>query len=170
MSEFLNRLAGLILSRTIFATLRRCHRPCQRLLTFEDFCQDVFVRAVQHGEQFHGKTDAELAAWLRAIGNQRMVDALRRSAKERTVPLQIDVAEDDTPTNVDRILWLMQVLNRLVPEDRDLLVRRYWKRESWKKISADLKIAPNTLAQRHLRLLRMLRAQGDAVFSKEKLS
>ena len=167
MDEVLQRLEHLIRTGTIFAVLRRCHLPCRRLVSFEDFCQEVFLRAVRHQRSFRGQSDQEMAGWLRAIGNQNMVEHLRRSRQERLLPLRIDIAQPEAPRNAERLAWLMQVLSRLPVEDRDLLLRRYWHRESWQEIGRELNVAPNTLTQRHLRLLQRLRSMDNAEFSSE---
>jgi RNA polymerase sigma-70 factor (ECF subfamily) len=50
-----------------------------------DVVQDTLVKAKQHLGQFRGKTEAELAAWLRGILSNAMIDALRRVTRERSV-------------------------------------------------------------------------------------
>jgi hypothetical protein len=95
---------------------------------------------------------------------------VRQSLKHRLLPLRQDVVQPDVPANLERIVWLTAVLALLPAEDRELLLRRYWKRESWKKIAADMHIRPNTLSQRHLRIMRKLRSLGESHFSSENLS
>jgi RNA polymerase sigma factor (sigma-70 family) len=171
VDAFLGRLEQLVRAGSLVAMLRRCHRPCQRLLRFEDFYQDVLLQAVRHHASFRGQADAEIAAWLRAIGNQRMIDALRRSRKDKALPLPEQVPQREAePEQDERTLWLLEVMKTLEPPDRDLLISRYWEKRSWDEIGRLMGLEPNTLAQRHLRLLRRLRALARSHFLLEGVS
>jgi RNA polymerase sigma-70 factor (ECF subfamily) len=50
-----------------------------------DVVQDTLLKAQQRLGQFHGTTEAELAAWLRRILHNAMIDALRRVTREPAV-------------------------------------------------------------------------------------
>src|SRR5262249_46179959 len=161
INPFFLRLQELIAGGAVQAVLGACHRPCQRLVPFDDFCQDVLLRAVEHQESFRGRTDAELLGWLKAIGRQRMATLLRQSRHKRLAPLPPQVPDLRAPSAAqeasakEELLrdteWLARVLAGLTTAERDLLLRRYQRNEKWSDIARDLGIAPNTLAQRHAR-------------------
>jgi RNA polymerase sigma-70 factor (ECF subfamily) len=50
-----------------------------------DVVQDTLLKAKVHFDQFRGTSEAELAAWLRRILSNAMIDALRRCARDKSV-------------------------------------------------------------------------------------
>jgi RNA polymerase sigma factor (sigma-70 family) len=167
--DFLSQLEDLVAKGDLQRTLRSSHRPCCRLVSFEDFCQDVVLRAVQQQKSFRGQSTAELAGWLRSIGQQLMVNTLRRSRHERhadlpaelsdpsVVPPAVQLGENEERSR--QLTWLFRVLANLEPEERDLLLRHYYRREPFVEIARQLGVPPNTVVQRHARLLNRIRQQ-----------
>ena len=50
----------------------------RRQLDSSDLVQETLLKAHARRQQFHGKTDAELAGWLRSILANTIADALRK--------------------------------------------------------------------------------------------
>ena len=163
----------MVRTRTVVGLLRRCHRLCRWAIPFEDFCQNVLLNAVRHQASFRGQTEAEMAGWIKAIGNRCMIDALRRSRQEKLAPLPQDIAspeDNEDPVHFERLGWVMQVLKALPVEDQEILLRRYWQKQSWNDVAAAMNLSANTLSQKHLRLLVRLRALGESHFFLENVS
>ena len=69
----------------------------------------------------------------------------------------LDVADEWAVALLEAVAWLQQALAALDDVERQIYARRYQHGESWGEISRALHIRPNTLAQRHRRLLQKLR-------------
>lgn len=171
MFDFCARLESLVGEGAVPRVLHGCHSPCRRLVNFEDFCQNVLLQALEHRESFRGHSDAELLGWLRVIGQQKMIDALRTSRRRRLTGLPAEVADPSAGPPLDTLIdqeeqarklrRLVQLLASLSEEDRDLLVRHYLRAEPLTAIAARMGVAPNTLSQRHVRLLLRLRKMRE---------
>ena len=167
MTDFSHQLQTLVETGAFARVLFACHRPCRWLISFEDFCQEILVRSLEHQHSFRGQTTAELAGWVRAIGRQLMINLLRRSREQRQLSLQLELVDPQAIPPSEQIAaaedwnrklsWLMQVLRELPTEERDLLIRHYYRRETFADIARQLGVPPNTIVQRHLRLLERLR-------------
>jgi RNA polymerase sigma factor (sigma-70 family) len=172
VTDFLGRLQALVEQGTVARALFPCHLPCRRLVTLEDFCQEVLLRALKYAGSFQGQGDAELVGWLKAIGRKVMLTTLQRSRLQALAPLPAEVADPSPNSPLDllaeeedrrrRLTWLLRVFAGLKPEEQELLRRHYYERQSFADIGRELGLAPNTLAQRHARLLqRLRRMRGD---------
>lgn len=171
MADFLAHLRDVVESGALAAVLRPVHLPCQGLLPFDDFCQGVLVRAVEQGATFRGQSVAEFLGWLRALGKQQLVTLLRKSRLRHQQALADDmpdlrrpsVAEDvaERDERQEKTQWLATALAALEEDERELLLRHYFHEESLADIGRSLGLAPNTLAQRHVRLLKRLRSMRE---------
>jgi RNA polymerase sigma factor (sigma-70 family) len=147
--------------------LRRAHLSCAHLVLFDDFCQEVFLRALEHRASFRGETDAQLIGWLRSIGRQLAVNYVRRLAKRECRVLPDDLADRDhglpsaeaagheeAQESTD---WMGKVFAALRPEERDLLFRLFFRGETLAEIARTRGESQNTLNKRFERLRTRLR-------------
>ncbi len=150
--------------------LRPLHRPCRWVVDYADFRQEVLLRAMDRIASLRGRTPQEVGAWIKTIGRRRMVDYLRQSSREGPggagfLPDREPAADGDGEAEVLRreaeLRWLAGVVEALPPEERELLDRRYRLGQSWEEISIALNISPNTLSQRHLRLIKRIRGARE---------
>jgi RNA polymerase sigma-70 factor (ECF subfamily) len=112
-----------------------------------DLVQETFLEAHRAFPRFRGQTEAELAAWLRAILAANLADLARRflQAKRRDVRLERELADDldrssramgqglvaptSTPSQQvarrEQAILLAEALQRLPPDYREVLVLHY---------------------------------------------
>jgi RNA polymerase sigma factor (sigma-70 family) len=167
VKDFLNHLEQLVIIDTPARVLWRAHRSCSWIIDFDDFCQRVLLRAIEHLDRFRGETIAKLLGWLRAIGRQ-LAAQLRRTA--HACPgdaLLRDIVDQVRPSAAEEAAylaeqaanrrWLTGALAAMRVEDSRLLHRRYWDGESLVAIAEDLGLSRNAVTQRHGRILRRLR-------------
>lgn len=114
----------------------------QGQLDASDIAQDTLLKAHQALDQFRGKTEAELAAWLRQILANHLTDVLRRMrgasrdvARERAIEQAVDAssarieswlaADASTPSGIvskhEELARLAAALARL-PDDQRLAI------------------------------------------------
>jgi RNA polymerase sigma-70 factor (ECF subfamily) len=152
-----------------------------------DLVQQTFLQAHQAREDFRGRTEAELAAWLRRILARNLAHAARDFGRERrdvgrerSLEAELDnssarlegwlAAEQSSPSaRADRneqAARLADALAELPEAQREAVVRHYWLARSVAEIGADLGRSPSAVAGLLKRGLQQLRAQlhggGDA--------
>jgi RNA polymerase sigma-70 factor (ECF subfamily) len=70
-----------------------------------DIAQQTLLKAHERQDQFRGRTDAEMAAWLRAILANQIADALRKHGRQgRDRLLSLEAALDQSSARLDA--WL----------------------------------------------------------------
>jgi RNA polymerase sigma factor (sigma-70 family) len=144
--------------------LRPIHGPCRRLIDYDDFRQEVLYRALRTTASFQGTSLAEYGGWLKVIGARFMTDLIRQSRHQHPGPLPPQVADTSTRSVPDaadfhlNLDWLRAVRAALPPDDRELLERRYERKQGWGEIATAMGLTPNNLAQRHVRLIARCRA------------
>src|SRR5262245_2060803 len=102
-------------------------------LDTSDLVQQTLLKAHENRDQFRGTTDAERAAWLRAILANQVRDAYRRlgqepvrSVEETSLRLEAWLAAEELPPSQklernERLLALAEAMARL-PEDQRLVL------------------------------------------------
>src|SRR5579884_243924 len=86
-------------------------------LDSSDIAQETLLKAHANRDQFHGKSEAERAAWLRAILANVLTDAVRKLGREPGDAQQsLEVAVEQSSARLER--WLES--NEPAPGDRVL--------------------------------------------------
>lgn len=114
-------------------------------MSSSDVVQQTLLQAHQHLDQFQGRTEAELAAWLRRILVRKLIDALRKYrsqsrdiARERPLEAEAEnssrhlerwlASEESSPSRLvmheEQLIQLAEALS-LLPEDQRVVVE--WK-------------------------------------------
>jgi RNA polymerase sigma-70 factor (ECF subfamily) len=130
----------------------------------EDVLQEAFLGAYQGAKRFEGRS--QVRTWLGQIV-ARQAAALRRSKRVRkTLPLD-PVASPPTEggeTQVDTREDLMQVLEQMTPEYREVIVLREFGNMAYEEIAAALGLPRGTVESRLFRaraeLRELLGSQG----------
>ncbi len=145
-----------------------------------DLVQDTLLEAFKGFSQFQGKSEAELRHWLQQIYHHNAVDNGRRyqDAAKRNVqferPLQGDnfaappatLVEPMSPLaeilRLEQLEELERTLQKLSPEDRDLITLRHRVRLSFEEIARRLGCTETAVRQRWLRALARWRKALEA--------
>jgi RNA polymerase sigma-70 factor (ECF subfamily) len=126
----------------------------------EDVQQQVFLEAWQRAERYDPKRGT-LAAWLLTIARTRAIDHLRRHVPEPRDPATaIALADGAEETRIDELLehWrLVAVLDKLPPEEADLLRRRFYLEQTQTEIADATGVPLGTIKTRMTRALNRLR-------------
>jgi RNA polymerase sigma-70 factor (ECF subfamily) len=145
-----------------------------------DVVQQTLLQACQALDQFRGRSDPELAGWLRQILARNLAAAVRTFARERRdlareQSLEAALAEssarleawlagaEDSPSEQaqrnEQTLRLAEALEQLPEAQREALVLQHWQRWSLAQIGEHLGRTPAAVAgliKRGLKRLRLL--------------
>ena len=97
----------------------------------EDLCGEVFERAVKNIRRFKPR-DGGLGGWLTRIAQNLAHDYYRRNKSRPPDPLELNeswVSRGDDPAsyllNTEAATYLQKALQRLTPEQRDVILLRF---------------------------------------------
>src|SRR5580692_4099989 len=143
-----------------------------------DVVQQTLLQAYQALDQFRGRSEAELAAWLRQILARNLAQAVRdfgraRRDLAREQPLQAALdassarleawlaADQSSPSERaeqgEQALRLAEALEQLPEAQREALVMQYWQGLSLAEIGTHLGRSPEAVAGLIKRGLKQLR-------------
>jgi len=126
-------------------------RYCLRLLNYDqsdadDATSETFLKAYKNLASY--KPEFKFSSWLYRIAHNSAVNQIRHNSKFFSIDLQ-DFWHIPAPTVADQKLTsgeLEQVLSKLKPSDRNLLVLFHLEEKSLREISDILKLTENTVA------------------------
>ncbi|MEY4565346.1 MAG: polymerase sigma factor SigW [Planctomycetota bacterium] len=162
-----------VLAQTRFQT------KFQSKLDASDIVQQTMLNAYQSWEQFRGKSDAELAGWLRQIlanliirntrdmgrgkrdvQRERSIDAELQQSSMRLGKLLADPGQV-TPSQMvmkeERAAVLARALMELPDDQREAILGKYWHGQSSAEIGEQLQRSPEAVAGLLYRGLKKLR-------------
>ncbi len=140
----------------IQGTVRRVFRSYQvdpDTPDFDDVCQEVFVRILQHDARVlrSFRWQSSLKTWLSLVASSCAVDHLRKKHK-REIPITdyIDkISTEIVPSSEEfdrsEISALNQAKERLLPRDKLLIKLAYERKWSYEQISKLIGISVNTV-------------------------
>jgi RNA polymerase sigma-70 factor (ECF subfamily) len=166
-----------LLARTgIDAAVRRKADP-------SDLVQETMLKATQHFAGFRGTTEAELAAWLRQILAQSLIDHARRYRtsgrnvmRERSLTDLLDRSSialsglvarraegsHSLPRGRDAGVILAEAMAELADDDREVITLRNLEQLEWADIAAKMRRTPDAARRLWVRALRRLRPVVEA--------
>jgi RNA polymerase sigma-70 factor (ECF subfamily) len=149
-------------------------------LDASDLAQQSLLAAHQALHQFRGRTDAELAAWLRQILAHQLAHAVRDLgrakrdlARERSLEAALDAssarleqwlaADQSSPSaraqRQEQAVQVAAALETLPEAQREALLLHYWQGRTLPQIAAELGRSPAAVAGLLQRGLKALRQQ-----------
>ena len=141
----------------VFAYL--VHRTASRE-DAEDLCTEVFAEVLRCLPDYDAEK-ASLSTWIYHITRFTLIDYLR--TRRPGEPLSEDLAAaDDLPEDLIRretLERLAAALKTLGPEERDIIVLRYYKGQTLTEISRLTGISYGMVKVKHARALNALRAK-----------
>lgn len=106
--------------------------------TAEDITSDVFMKALSKIETFDSNK-ASFSVWIYRIARNSVIDYYRAKKETTDIEDAWDLASDeDVQKSVQANLSLKQIeeyIQKLKPEQRDLVILRVWQDLSYKEIS-----------------------------------
>jgi RNA polymerase sigma-70 factor (ECF subfamily) len=147
-----------------------------------DVVQEAMLKAHQSLDQFRGRTEAEMAAWLRTILANSLIDVARRFqagardvAQERSLHLALEesssrleawlTAEQSSPQEQamrrEQLLHLAEALGRLPPDQRQAVELRHLKGCSVAEVARQMDRGKEAVAKLLLRGVARLRQWLD---------
>lgn len=162
-----------VLAQTRFQT------KFQSKLDASDIVQQTMLNAYQSWEQFRGKSDAELAGWLRQIlanliirNTRDMGRGKRDVQRERSIDAELQQSSmqlgklladpgQGTPSQMvmkeERAAELARALMELPDDQREAILGKYWHGQSSAEIGEQLQRSPEAVAGLLYRGLKKLR-------------
>jgi RNA polymerase sigma-70 factor, ECF subfamily len=126
----------------------------------EDMAQEVFMQAYCALDRFRG--DSRISSWLYRICVNRCIDHIRRTKREKTVPLElVDAAvpaDGDDAVSRDAIF---EALGSLPGKFRDAVILKDVEGKSYRQIAGILGCSIGTVESRIYRGRRLLRERLD---------
>jgi RNA polymerase sigma-70 factor (ECF subfamily) len=124
----------------------------------DDLLQDVWLDVVRHLPRL--ADPAAFQAWVYRIARDRAFGLLRQTRRDAEPLLEIDVPEDLESDEFDAedAAQIHAGLDRLTPEQREVLVLRFLEAMSYEAIAAATGLAVGTVRSRLFYAKRVLRA------------
>lgn len=107
----------------------------------EDLTQETFFKALRKIDSFHGDTEAEFSSWLYTIAYHVSIDYYRHASDTDSLDESSEIASDsyDVGQHIDQKVKLssvMDYLNTLKIDQKELIIMRIWDDLSYAEISA----------------------------------
>ncbi|HEU4945597.1 MAG TPA: sigma-70 family RNA polymerase sigma factor [Kribbella sp.] len=126
----------------------------------EDVVQETLVRAWKHADDLvEGK--GSVRGWLLTVARNIVTDRARaKAARPPEVAEQVDrpPVERDHSESVVNTMVVLDALDQVSPEHREVLVELYYRGRSVTEAAAELGVPPGTVKSRTYYALRALRA------------
>lgn len=143
-----------------------CARQWTRSLAdAEDVVQEAFVRFWRHQRGLPGEPMALLVTSVRRAAFDLARRDGRRSAREERAHAGVDepvVSFHSSFEADERRAAIEEALQRIPPEQREVLVLKIWGELTFDQIAAELGLSPNTAASRYRYALSALRQELSA--------
>jgi RNA polymerase sigma-70 factor, ECF subfamily len=125
----------------------------------EDITAEVFHEALRSLGRFQWR-GAPFAAWLLRIAANTLADRWQRAARNGEVPTD-DLADTDVSiqAEAERRAMLYQLVDRLPPHQRLVILRRFADQKSAREIALELRRSEGAIKQLQFRALETLRSK-----------
>ncbi|MFD7157418.1 sigma-70 family RNA polymerase sigma factor [Kribbella sp. NPDC059898] len=126
----------------------------------EDVVQETLLRAWRHADDLAGGKGS-VRGWLLTVARNLVTDRARaRAARPAEVADVVDrpPIEGDHSESVVNTMVVMEALDKVSPEHREVLVQLYYRGRSVAEAAKELGVPPGTVKSRTYYALRALRA------------
>jgi len=126
----------------------------------EDVVQETLVRAWKHADDL-AEGRGSVRGWLLTVARNIVTDRARARAVR---PVEVADVVDQPPTETDHsesvvnTMVVLEALDKVSPEHRDVLVQLYYHGRSVAEAAKELGVPPGTVKSRTYYALRALRA------------
>jgi RNA polymerase sigma-70 factor (ECF subfamily) len=137
---------------------RKCMSFVKDEAKAEDFTHDIFMKLVLNIASY--KASARFSTWLYSITYNYCIDQLRVAKKyvEYSLEYDFDLAEDNDAELVElEEQRLRKALQKIVPEEKSILMMKYQDELSIKEIATTLDISESAVKMRLLRAKERLK-------------
>ena len=138
----------------------------------EDLTAETFMRAWKARHSFEGNVDRTIG-WLISIARKLVIDNYRRNTVRKTSSLPPNLEADSTTEEevlvIEQKQRLLDLLNELPTDQREILVLRYMLGWKVNQIAAHLKLSENNISVIIHRTLAVLREQMDVTVPRKTL-
>lgn len=133
----------------------------------EDLVSETFIKAMTHYDSYDPEK-ASVRTWLTRIAKNTLIDEFRKTGGKGTVSLDADETFVE-PSSEDEYEMFQEdtegivyaILERVSPEERELLGMIYFEKMKNEEIGAVLGISAKAVSARHHRLLERCKAFKD---------
>lgn len=132
----------------------------------EEIASDVLFAVWQHRKEI-AASGRPLGPWLTVTARNRAIDRWRKLTRENSIELneELGLEQDAGPSAGEELI--AQLVKEMDEPDREIFLRRYYRMETAKEISAALNMPPNTVNMRLARGRRKLKEHYEAEMRKE---
>lgn len=122
----------------------------------DDAMQNTLLNAYTHLDDL--KDEAKFTYWIYTIGRRESVNLLRHYSRELSADyINPDTYSNDSPEDMDDVVMnneikeaLIDIINnKLSPEEKEIIILRYYGELQFQEISAALNANCNTVRTRH---------------------
>jgi RNA polymerase sigma-70 factor (ECF subfamily) len=124
----------------------------------EDVTAEVFHEALRNLGRFQWR-GAPFAAWLLRIAANTLADRWQRAARNGGTPQAIEEVGGSALAEIERHAILYQLVDRLPPDQRRVIIHRFVDEKSLREISLELGRSEGAIKQLQFRALENLRGQ-----------
>ena len=162
VQEQKKELFGVLFNRYFLIIKNRCYGFVKNKSTAEELANDILSKAFEKIDGFKGKSS--FSSWLYSISYNAIIDFLRKKKQvhypnwnmENELPEIID--ESDTDIAELSYEKLMEVLEKIHPEEKALLLMKYQHELPAREIAAALSISEDAVK------MRLKRARARVVY------
>lgn len=153
----------------------RASERLKRLMPAEDLLQEAYLEAYKRLDYLNDRPEVSLLVKLRTIVLQTIVDKERYfGANKRTTDKEVYDNLDDSQTNLlnrladsitspskkimrkERAVILRQIIDELLPQDKDIIFMRHFEQMDYKDCAAILNISLDAVKMRYYRAIKRL--------------
>lgn len=132
--------------------------------TAEDLTSITFTKALENIKRFNSQKGS-LATWLYRIARNTVIDHYRTQKTEANIDDIWDLGSNENlPRDIDtkeKLIKVQEYLEKLQPEQRDLIIMRVWDGLSYKEISEITKKSETALKMMFSRVIKKLKNENS---------